>query len=83
MYRYLLFQCPIYYPGGGMYDCELKTNNLDELVPFINEHYNDTLLDTIHYYDVVEDRIYNAVMETYEDNGFDRQRFIRWEKDNE
>jgi hypothetical protein len=81
MYRYLLFHYPYYYPGGGMRDCELKTNNLDELVPFINQHYDDTLLDYIHYYDTVKDKLYDAVMETYEnENYFTRQRFVRWEE---
>lgn len=81
MYRYLLFYCPYYYPSGGMRDCELKTNNIDELAPFINEHYNDTLLDSIHYYDTVEDKVYDAVMETYKnENYFTRQRFVRWKE---
>jgi hypothetical protein len=81
MYRYLLFHCYRFYPGGGMIDCELKTNNMDELVPFINEHYNDTLMDYIHYYDTAEDKRYDAVMETYEnETGFYRQRFVRWEE---
>lgn len=80
MYRYLLFQCDTYYPAGGMYDCKLKTNNLEDLIPFINKHYNEELWGNIHYYDAVEDKIYNAIMEKYQDeNYFDRQRFIRWE----
>ena len=81
MYRYLLFHCYNYYPSGGMRDCEFKTNNFDELVPFINEHYNDTLMDHIHCYDVVEDKRYEAIMEYYEDeNYFGRQRFLYWEE---
>ncbi len=80
MHRYLLFHCDNYYPAGGMYDCKFKTNNFDELIPFINKNYNDTLMDHIHYYDVAEDKFYEAIMETYQDeNYFDRQRFIRWE----
>lgn len=81
MYRYLLFHCYHYYPSGGMEDCEFKTNDFDELVPFINEHYNDTLLDCIHYYDTVEDDYKYAVMETYEnENYFTRQRFVKWKE---
>ena len=41
MYRYYLFQCDTYYPSGGMYDCKLKTNNLEDLIPFINKHYSE------------------------------------------
>jgi hypothetical protein len=81
MYRYLLFHCYNYYPGGGMNDCKFKTNNFDELVSFINEHYNDTLMDYIHCYDVVEDKRYEAIMKLYENkDGFVRQRFLRWEE---
>lgn len=80
MYRYLLFHCDWYYPVGGMNDCVLKTNNFDDLVPFINENYYDTLMDGIHYYDTVEDKHMRAVMLQYENEDcFTRQRFIRWE----
>ena len=80
MYRYLLFHCYYYYPGGGMRDCALKTNNIDELVPFIEKHYEDDLLYHIHYYDTVEDKMYRAVMEEhYVEDYRARQKFIRWE----
>jgi hypothetical protein len=83
MYRYLLFYCPIYYPGGGMRDCEFKTDNLDELEPFININYKDELWGHIHYYDVVENKVYKAVMEDYVDENFyTRQRFVKWEEAN-
>ncbi len=79
MYRYLLFYCPDYYPGGGMRDCELKTNNKDELVPFINKHYADHFMSSIHCYDTVEDKVWYAVMDEYTDeNDFPKQRFIAW-----
>ena len=29
-YRYLAFSYPSYYPGGGMSDCLLRTNDLEE-----------------------------------------------------
>ena len=81
MYRYFLFHCYNYYPSGGMLDCALKTNNFDELVPFINEHYNDTLMDRIYYYDAVEDKYMCAKMEWYKDEDyFDRQRFLEWKE---
>lgn len=64
MYRYLLFHCRSDYPfGGGMCDCEFKTNNFDELIPFIEEHYKDLEYGHIHYYDTVEDKMKYAIME--------------------
>jgi len=30
-YRYLGFSSMMYYPGGGMSDCVIKSNNLDEV----------------------------------------------------
>ena len=81
MYRYLLFHYYNYYPCGGMGDCDFKTNNFDELVPFINKHYAEDMLDRIHYYDVVEDKIYDAVMESYETEEFLMlQRFVEWKE---
>lgn len=81
MYRYLLFYCPDYYPGGGMRDCDLKTNNIEELIPFINTNYDDDFMSHIHYYDTVEDKVYYAVMETYENEEYyTRQRFVKWEE---
>ena len=81
MYRYFLFYCPYYYPGGGMRDCDLKTNNIDELIPFINTNYNDAWMSHIHYYDTVEDKSYDAEMEEYEnEEGWTRQRFLRWKE---
>ena len=80
MYRYFLFYCPYYYPSGGMKDCVLKTNNVDELVPFINENYGDEpYLNSFHYYDAVEDKTWCAEMEEYQnDDYFERQRFVCW-----
>lgn len=81
MYRYLLFFCPRYYPAGGMWDCDLKTNNIDELESFINLHYKDELWCNIHYYDVVENKVYTAVIEDYLDEAYyTRSRFVRWEE---
>lgn len=38
MYRYLVFVMDIYYPSGGMTDCEGKVNTLSEVVGIINEN---------------------------------------------
>jgi hypothetical protein len=81
MYRYLLFYCPYYYPGGGMRDCELKTNDIAELEPFININYDDDFMSHIHYYDIVEDKVYEAEMEDYEnEEGYTRQKFVKWKE---
>jgi hypothetical protein len=62
-----------------MKDCDLKTNNKDELVPFINKHYADNLMSSIHYYDAVEDKIWYALMDEYQDEeGYTRQKFLAW-----
>ncbi len=64
MYRYYLFFYQDYYPLGGMEDCVFKTNNYDDLVPFINDrYYEDWYLGTIAYYDAVEDKYFEAIME--------------------
>lgn len=79
MYRYLLFHCPYYYPSGGMKDCIFKTNNRDELRPFINKNLTEPYLNSIHYYDTVEDKIIYALMDEYEDeDGFTKQKFMAW-----
>lgn len=47
--RYLLFAYDEYYPGGGMYDCKLRTNDWDEInreVVKLAERY-----DYVQYYD--------------------------------
>jgi hypothetical protein len=62
-----------------MRDCILKTNNFDELVPFINEHYANALMDSIHYYDTVKDECKHAKMELYEnEDNFYKQKFVEW-----
>ena len=79
MYRYLLFCCLDYYPDGGMGDCVLKTNNYDELVPFIIENYTNDKWCDIHYYDTVEDKAMYALMdEVYEGDCFNRREFDHW-----
>lgn len=82
MYRYLLFYYDDYYPLGGMEDCVLKTNNHDDLEPFIHENYEcNYFMGTISYYDALEDKTWRADMERYEDKDcFDRWRFLGWEE---
>ena len=81
MYRYLLFFYQDYYPYGGMEDCVLKTNNYDDLVPYINEHYGDDwYLGTIAYYDAVEDKYFEAIMEQRRDVTDDLYEFSLWEE---
>lgn len=53
MYRYLVFEYYNYYPSGGMNDCELKTNKLEEAT----KHMNDSDSEYIDIYDCVEGRI--------------------------
>lgn len=81
MYRYYLFFYQDFYPRGGMEDCVLKTNNYDDLVPFINEHYGyDWYLGTIAYYDAVEDKYFEAIMEKRRDTTDDLYEFSLWEE---
>ena len=82
MYRYLLFFYQDYYPLGGMEDCVLKTNNYDDLIPFINEHYaEDWYLGTIAHYDAAEDRYLEAIMEPCDDEDkFGPHQFSFWEE---
>lgn len=81
MYRYLLFFYKDYYPLGGMEDCVLKTNNYDDLVPYINEHYGDDwYLGTIAYYDAFEDKYFEAIMEKRRDTTDDLYEFSLWEE---
>ena len=84
MYRYFLFCCEDYYPSGGMEDCVLKTNDLNEMARYIDENYSDDIHISLHYYDIVEDKIMYALRdEFYEDNCFERQKFVCWSKDRE
>ena len=80
MYRYYLFFYENYYPSGGMEDCVLKTNNFDELMPFIKElHSRDWQYGTVAYYDALEDKYFTADI----DYNFDTRKweFLGWEED--
>ena len=82
MYRYYLFFYNDYYPHGGMRDCELKTNNFDDLEQFIHANYEDNYyMATISYYDALEDKTWYADMEDYlNEDHFARWRFKGWEE---
>lgn len=82
MYRYYLFFYYDYYPHGGMEDCVLKTNNLDDIEKFIHDNYEDDwFLGTIAYYDAMKDKYFVAYMEMYENEyHFDEWRFSEWEE---
>ena len=81
MYRYLLFFYNDYYPRGGMEDCVLKTNNYDDLIPFINKnYYEEWYRGTITYYDTVEDKYFEACMEPCRDDvAYGPYKFDSWE----
>ncbi len=48
--RYLVFEFDAYYPGGGMYDCRLKTDNLEEALGRVRK----STYDYCEIYDTVE-----------------------------
>ena len=84
MYRYFLFFCDTYYPSGGMDDCVLKTNNLDDLEKRVHSQCeNDYYIGTIHYYDAVEDKTWYAKTEEYTTKDYlIRWKFTGWEDNN-
>lgn len=82
MFRYLVFAYSDYYPRGGMEDCILKTNNFEEINPFIEDYIqnHDLDFDEMHYYDCEEDKTYEAEFELY--NSLEsinkKKRFTNW-----
>ena len=80
MYRYLLFYYPEYYPSGGMEDCVFKTNSINDLEKYVNEDLIDEYWyqSTISYYDIVEDQIWFADIEEYDD---DECKLSGWRKE--
>ena len=84
MYRYFLFFYDDYYPLGGMEDCVLKTNNLDDMERAVNEKYeSEWYQGTIAYYDAIQDKYFIAETESYENEDyFNRMRFTGWEEAN-
>ena len=81
MYRYLLFFYYDYYPCGDMEDCVLKTNNYDDLIPFINKnYYEDWYRGTITYYDTIEDKYFEADMKPCRNDVGGPYEFASWEE---
>ena len=50
--RYLVFKCTIYYPLGGMDDCVLKTDDIQEALDRVYTD-PDTLWADFHIYDTL------------------------------
>ncbi|MEK3887478.1 hypothetical protein [Bacillus sp. FSL K6-3431] len=73
-FKYLIFGFSHYYPGGGMEDCVLKTNKIQEVKNYVEkwsveDKGND--YENLHVYDAVKDRlIYDA--EFYVHDYFDK-----------
>jgi hypothetical protein len=55
MYRYLVFAYDRYYPSGGMSDCELKSNDIDEVNEKADELKSDGW-EYVYVYDALENR---------------------------
>lgn len=81
MFRYLLFECTHYYPAGGMDDCVLKTNDITELDAYVRKNCTNAIGVNFHYYDVAVNKVYDAVLNSYEGkDGFPRIKFVKWEE---
>ncbi|MGG0667761.1 hypothetical protein ABE073_04445 [Lederbergia citrisecunda] len=60
MNRYLVFGFHDYYPGGGMKDCKLKTNELNEVIEFVKMWEGkdkDSNYEHLHVYDGERDEV--------------------------
>ena len=88
MYRYFLYYFWDYYPKGGMNDCVLKTNDLEELTQFVKDKCckePELCSDEIHFYDAYTDKKYIAEFEMvceYEGQDFKRY-FVKWLEETE
>ena len=62
MEKYLLFAYADYYPCGGMEDCVLVANSIEELNLFIPQYIKEHgwCTDNMHYYDCQTGRTYEA-----------------------
>ncbi len=77
MNRYLLFSFQCYYPSGGMDDCILVSESLEELNEYAKKcvgdrYYSD---DFLEYYDCQNNELYRA------DCVLLKQGIIKWELD--
>lgn len=77
MEKYLLFAYLSYYPSGGMDDCILVANSIEELnsyaLKYIEENNRD--FDYMHYYDCQTGKTYEV---EFDDEVNDRKRFSKW-----
>lgn len=56
--RYYLFAYHNYYPGGGMFDCELITDDLQEAIELADSLKEESFSpDNIEIFDTVEKRV--------------------------
>lgn len=77
MGKYLLFAYADYYPCGGMEDCVLVANSIEELNLFIPQYIKEHgwCTDNMHYYDCQTGRTYEAEF----DVGTNNKKFVKWE----
>ena len=77
MEKYLLFAYADYYPCGGMEDCVLVANSIEELNLFIPQYIKEYgwCTDNMHYYDCQTGRTYEAEF----DEGTNNKKFVKWE----
>jgi hypothetical protein len=56
-HRYLLFECPTYYPSGGMDDLRASGDDLEELKVYAQDDDEFNWGGRIHIFDMVERRV--------------------------
>ncbi len=81
MEKYLLFAYDSYYPDGGMNDCILVANSIEELNSYVLKYIeeNDRDFDYIHYYDCQTGKTYEAEFEDeIYDHVFRKKKFAGW-----
>ncbi len=61
MKRYVLFGIRTYYPNGGMGDMKGSFDEVDEIVPFIKNTFDDYDIGDLYWevYDSVDSSLYN------------------------
>ena len=76
MEKYLLFAYMDYYPCGGMEDCVLVANSIEELNSFIPQYLKDQAwcTDNMHYYDCQTGKTYIAEFNEELNN----KQFVQW-----
>lgn len=69
-FRYLVFGFLEYYPGGGMEDCKLKTNEIETVKAFLKSwsvEVDD--YENVHVYDAEKDELIYKARYVDEDAG--------------